>query len=972
MATAQNTYPRVIHDETRRLGYVIDTLPDGMLQVFFDGERASTTVAANEVTSVTNSTAKPPALTVVPPPPAVEPVSEPAEVEDPRRSSFFATIALPISQMGFRVFPLSPNEKEPVAGFKNHQNLATTSEDTILGWAEKYPQSNVGVHSDFVLGGGFFLDCDKENMVQLYEERTGKKVRTFTVCSREERRHFYFLNTPRSLGLKKNITEKDTQSFSVRIKAYYVVGANSIHPDTKRPYRVIDDTPAIPIPDDFLDFLVAYAAEKSKKPVGHFFKDPAFDVEDDSSLYFDTEPELIAAPSPKQLNGPKKTEELDAIAAAFIKLTVADGVVKLGGHDTWLHSLAGKLRYEGGEESQILSILIRECEKLCEGYGTDYVEMCEKHAREICKKPVGEDPASLVCTIGGKPASTEPVAPKDDDYTRAWTILNDLGSVKVDGIDTGLPIHTTQVGLGRMLVHNTGKNVLYCTDDDTWRIWRGNIWTTDYFSVDVQSQLKTTLLNVQETVPAILKLIPPEVRAELKRKLKLDGDVRADEELTEDEERWYEIFSQAKRFAHWAEHSETSGTIVGASTLMRSESGISIGKRGFDAQEMLCNTSNGTIVFDREKATMVFREHNRDDRCTRMMPVAYDPEAQCPKFMKFIEWMFSDKPEVIPYLLTFLSLSLTSIVERQYVILYGKGANGKGTLSRILMSVFGIANSNYSYTTNFSTFTASRNAPSPNSPRADILALDGPRLVIASELNRKSVIDSALLKKLTGHDQENQRGMYEKGQTMFECVAKILLLTNEIPDFNDNSEGGRERLQIIGCMQQMPREKQDLTLADRIIATEASGILNLLIRYLLQYLDKKAKGLPALIPPNAILAYTEQICHSNTPQARFVLEEGILEEGCAEKFQTGKYLTRTSATIVYQRYCRWSQDNGEEAISSSDLKAYLEQVYNVKRKHRESGDFYLGFLLRTENNPTLPSGLPTGGGMFSDDNPLEF
>ncbi len=65
--------------------------------------------------------------------------------------------------------------------------------------------------------------------------------------------------------------------------------------------------------------------------------------------------------------------------------------IPFGKHDSELHRVAGKLRSVGMEQQAIYNALVEICEKRCEGYGSDYLLMCEKHARNIVKKPVGVD-----------------------------------------------------------------------------------------------------------------------------------------------------------------------------------------------------------------------------------------------------------------------------------------------------------------------------------------------------------------------------------------------------------------------------------------------------------------------------------------------------------------------------------------------------------------------------------------------------
>lgn len=61
-----------------------------------------------------------------------------------------------------------------------------------------------------------------------------------------------------------------------------------------------------------------------------------------------------------------------------------------GRHDIELTRIAGKLREAGAEEESIHNSIVEVCEKRCEGYGNDYLQMCRKIARSVCKYAVGK------------------------------------------------------------------------------------------------------------------------------------------------------------------------------------------------------------------------------------------------------------------------------------------------------------------------------------------------------------------------------------------------------------------------------------------------------------------------------------------------------------------------------------------------------------------------------------------------------
>jgi hypothetical protein len=76
-------------------------------------------------------------------------------------------------------------------------------------------------------------------------------------------------------------------------------------------------------------------------------------------------------------------------------------------HDVTLAAIAGKWRQDGLAQDLIELGLIRECEERCVGYGSDYVEMCKKIAKSVCRYPAG-DPTPTVLIAGklpGQPSS---------------------------------------------------------------------------------------------------------------------------------------------------------------------------------------------------------------------------------------------------------------------------------------------------------------------------------------------------------------------------------------------------------------------------------------------------------------------------------------------------------------------------------------------------------------------------------------
>ena len=146
-----------------------------------------------------------------------------ADNEDIVTKSTFKDLALPMAAMNVPVIRLQPKSKIPMD--RAWQNLATTNIDTILAWDSETPGANCAcvAKSDGVL----FFETDEPGVIGRYEQETGETFpETFAVQSREDRYHFYFLQTDESRACG-SITQKEIPFGSLRQNNAYVVSSGN-------------------------------------------------------------------------------------------------------------------------------------------------------------------------------------------------------------------------------------------------------------------------------------------------------------------------------------------------------------------------------------------------------------------------------------------------------------------------------------------------------------------------------------------------------------------------------------------------------------------------------------------------------------------------------------------------------------------------------------------------------------------------
>jgi hypothetical protein len=215
---------------------------------------------------------------------------------------FFPRIALPLAARGLKVMPIDGK----VAFLPQHHLEATTDANKItVDWKGEYvirksdasktvrlEECNVAVHCIQEDGGAVIVDVDGKDIRETYLAETGKPAPdTYVVQSSPGKYHLYFWQTDATRALPKNITEGDTNhEFSLRVKNYYCVGEGSVHPVHGGTYTAISTSPIIPMPDDFLTWLVGRANKHSK--TGDFTKKAA-DWLDEPFIHGDIDNQLI-------------------------------------------------------------------------------------------------------------------------------------------------------------------------------------------------------------------------------------------------------------------------------------------------------------------------------------------------------------------------------------------------------------------------------------------------------------------------------------------------------------------------------------------------------------------------------------------------------------------------------------------------------------------------------------------------------
>jgi len=361
---------------------------------------------------------------------------------------------------------------------------------------------------------------------------------------------------------------------------------------------------------------------------------------------------------------------------------------------------------------------------------------------------------------------------------------------------------------------------------------------------------------------------------------------------------------------------ERRNTLANMLYLARSLKPIADAGDHWDADPWLLGTPSGVV----DLRTGTCRPGRPRDRLTMQTRAAFEPTAPCPRWERFLTEVFDGQDDLIAFLQRAVGYSLTGITTEQVLfMLYGTGANGKGTFVNTLKHALG----DYAWNMPFATVELHERSAIPN----DIAALVNRRFVIASETNDGARLNEARVKALTGCDPMTARFLHSEFFE-FEPVAKFWLSVNHRPVVRDNSYGFWRRLRLIPFKH---RFTLDGTLAAQLEA-EAPGILAWAVRGALAW---QADGLTA---PAIVVQATDAYEAESDPLRDF------LEEACeVSNPQASEY-----AVPLFTRYKAWADRRG---LGERDRDRLSQTMFGRKmgerfeKDHDRKGWFYTGVTL---------------------------
>lgn len=329
----------------------------------------------------------------------------------------------------------------------------------------------------------------------------------------------------------------------------------------------------------------------------------------------------------------------------------------------------------------------------------------------------------------------------------------------------------------------------------------------------------------------------------------------------------------------------------------------------FDANPELLGTPGGVI----DLRTGKFRSATVGDMVTQQTAVApASPGAFAPGWQEFVSQVIDGDVEMVEFIQRLFGSALVGDVSPQkFVVLYGRGANGKS----VLRDVMGRLTGAYTATASAKVFMQSHGDRHPT----EIASLAGKRLVLASEVPAGRLWNETLLKDLTGGEKMTARKMH-KDEFSFTPCATLVFTANTLPSFTGAQEAMLRRIILIEFKRKFTEEEQDPNLAAKLLDQEGPAILRWVIEGARKFLADGG-GVKGLKVPQSITDATRVYFEEEDMVLQFLTE---MQSSAASttNWSPGAFV---SCVALIDEFNRWTGYNGHKLWSVRALSKAIRE-----------------------------------------------
>lgn len=326
----------------------------------------------------------------------------------------------------------------------------------------------------------------------------------------------------------------------------------------------------------------------------------------------------------------------------------------------------------------------------------------------------------------------------------------------------------------------------------------------------------------------------------------------------------------------------------------------------FDKDPNMLNTPLGT--YDLAKGTGGMHPHNAEDYITKVTNYAPGDKGT-DIWQAAVELFFCGDRELISYVQMMVGMAAIGKVYQEHMIIaYGGGANGKSTFWNAIFRVLG------SYAGKISAEALIMNCKRNVKP--EMAELKGKRLIIASELEEGTRLNTSMVKQLCSTDEIEAEKKY-KDPFYFVPSHTLVLYTNHLPKVGANDEGIWRRLIVIPFNAKIIGKSDIKNYTDYLVDNAGPAIMAWIVEGAKRAIDANFHT----DLPKAVRDAIDRYRDSNDWLGQFLDEHCDIDTSYQEK--SGE---------LYQQYRLVCIQNGEFIRSTSDFYGALEKAGFIRRR----------------------------------------
>lgn len=344
---------------------------------------------------------------------------------------------------------------------------------------------------------------------------------------------------------------------------------------------------------------------------------------------------------------------------------------------------------------------------------------------------------------------------------------------------------------------------------------------------------------------------------------------------------------------------------------------IDVSELDYDPE--LLNTPD--LTYDLTKGLSGGRPHDPDDLITKVTSCSPGEKGR-QLWADTLGNFFCGDQELIDYVQQIVGMAAVGrVYAEQMIIAYGGGANGKSTFWNTIARVLG----NYSgkISAEALTMNCKRNV------KPEMAEMKGKRLIIASELEEGTRLNTGMVKQLCSIDPIEAEKKY-KDPFHFDPSHTLVLYTNHLPKVSANDDGTWRRLIVIPFNAKITGKSDIKNFSDYLFENAGSAILTWIIEGAEIAINERFKIKEPKVVVDAIQAYRED----NDWLGQFIEEHCEVDPSYSEK--SGE---------LYQTYRMTCIQSGEFVRSTQDFYGSLEKN-GFRKFRRNKGRVIMGLKLK--------------------------